>query len=103
VLLKNFEREGLQHVLNIKKAMYDDYLEYRENLHALRGSATELGAGRLVEACIKGEALKPYDMDSDKINQMCLHIEEVFNETVTALSNAVTVEQETFSGQRTDL
>ena len=103
VLLKNFEREGLQHVLNIKKAMYDDYLEYRENLHALRGSATELGAGRLVEACIKGEALKPYDMDSDKIHQMCLHIEDVFNETVTALSNAVTVEQETYTGRTTDL
>ena len=93
ILLKNFENDGLQHVLNLKKAMYDDYLEYRENLHALKGSATELGAGRLVASCTEGEKLKPYDMDTEKINQMCLHIEEVFVETVTALNNAVTAEQ----------
>ncbi|UCH40631.1 MAG: response regulator, partial [Gammaproteobacteria bacterium] len=60
-LLKNFEKEGAQHILNSKKAMYDDYLEYRENLHALKGSATELGANRLVEVCTEGEAIKPYD------------------------------------------
>ena len=102
-LLKNFEKEGSQHVLNIKKSMYDDYLEYRENLHALKGSSTELGANRLVEICLEGEALKPYDMASEKINQMCLQIEEVFNKTVTALNNAVTEEQEVYPGKTTDL
>ena len=102
-LLKNFEREGSQHVLNIKKSMYDDYLEYRENLHALKGSSTELGANRLVEICLEGEALKPYDMASEKINQMSLRIEEVFNKTVTALNNAVTEEQEVYPGKTTDI
>ena len=101
-LLKNFENDGLRHILNIKKAMYDDYLEYRENLHALKGSATELGAGKLVASCTEAEALKPYDMDSDKIIQMSLHIEEVFNNTVTALNSAVTVEQQVYPGKTTD-
>jgi two-component system sensor histidine kinase RpfC len=101
-LLKNFENDGLQHILNIKKAMYDDYLEYRENLHALKGSATELGAGKLVASCAEAEALKPYDMDSEKIIQMSLHIEEVFNNTVTALNNAVTAEQKVYPGKTTD-
>jgi two-component system sensor histidine kinase RpfC len=101
-LLKNFENDGLRHILNIKKAMYDDYLEYRENLHALKGSATELGAGKLVASCTEAEALKPYDMDSDKIIQMSLHIEEVFNNTVTALNSAVTVEQQVYPGKMTD-
>ena len=100
-LLRNFEKDGLQHILNLKKAMYDDYLEYRENLHALKGSATELGAGRLVASCAEGEKLKPYDMDTEKINQMCIHIEEVFNETVTALNNAVTAEQIAYPGKTT--
>jgi two-component system sensor histidine kinase RpfC len=100
-LLKNFENDGLKHILNLKKAMYDDYLEYRENLHALKGSATELGAGRLVASCAEGEKLKPYDMDTEKINHMCLHIEEVFNETVTALNNAVTAEQIVYPGKTT--
>ena len=102
VLFKNFEREGAQHILNMKKSMYDDYLEYRENLHALKGSATELGAHKLVSICVEGEALKPYDMGSDKIDQMCQQIEEIFNKTVTALSNAVTVEHEVYSGKITD-
>jgi len=95
-LLRNFEKEGLRHIQDIKIAAHDDYLDYRENLHALKGSATELGAGKLVEACLGGEGLKPYDIDSEEINQMCLHIEEIFNKTVTALNNAVTEAQVLF-------
>lgn len=101
-LLRNFATEGMQHILNIKKAMYDDYLEYRENLHALKGSATELGATKLVAACIKAEALKPYDMNSEKISNMCLHVEDVFNKTVTALNFAVTAGQENYSSRSVD-
>ncbi len=102
-LLKNFDSEGSQHVLNIKKSMYDDYLEYRENLHALKGSSTELGATRLVEICAEAEALKPYDMGSEKINRMCFKIEEIFNKTVAALNNAATEDQEVYPGKTTDL
>jgi two-component system sensor histidine kinase RpfC len=101
-LLLNFQREGAQHILDLKKAMYDDYLEYRENLHALKGSATELGAGRLVEVCVTAESLKPYDMGSDKINNMCIEIEEIFNNTSTALLNAVEADQEVYPGKTTD-
>ena len=93
-LLKNFEKEGAQHVLDIKKSMYDYYLEYRENLHALKGSATELGADRLVEICLEGEALKPYDLGSEKIEQMSKRIAEVFKKTVAALNNAATAEED---------
>lgn len=101
-LLKNFEKEGAQHILNMKKAMYDDYLEYRENLHAIKGSATELGANKLVDICVEGESLKPYDLGSEKIDQMCQRIEEVFDKTVTALLSAITVEHEAYSGKTTD-
>jgi two-component system sensor histidine kinase RpfC len=93
-LLENFEKEGQKHVLDIKNSMYDDYMEYRDNLHALKGSATELGANRLVEVCLEGEALKPYDMGSKKIEQISVRIAEVFENTVTALKNAVTAEQD---------
>lgn len=93
-LLENFEKEGQKHVLDIKNSMYDDYMEYRDNLHALKGSATELGANRLVEVCMEGEALKPYDMGSKKIEQISKRIAEVFENTVTALKNAVTAEQD---------
>jgi two-component system sensor histidine kinase RpfC len=102
ILLRNFEKEGSEHILNINTSMSDDYLEYREHLHALKGSATELGADRLVEVCAEGESLKPYDLGSDKITQMCLRVEEVFNETVTALNSAVTVQHQDYRAKRTD-
>jgi two-component system sensor histidine kinase RpfC len=88
-LLRNFEKEGSRHISNVKVSMQNDYLDYRENLHALKGSATELGAHKLVEACLEGEALKPYDLNSDKMRKMCEHIEDAFNNTVNALNNAV--------------
>lgn len=98
-LIRNFEKQGSDHIVKIKQAMYDDYLEYRESLHALKGSATELGAGQLVDACIEGESLKPYDMGSEKINQASLKIEDIFNKTVTALAGAVTVNPKSLSGK----
>jgi two-component system, sensor histidine kinase RpfC len=101
-LLRNFETEGSRHILNIKNAMSDDYLEYRENLHALKGSATELGAAKLVETCLQGESLKPYDMGNDKITQMCFRVEEVFNKTITALNSAVAAEHEVYREKTTD-
>lgn len=101
-LLRNFEDEGAKHVSNIKKAMYDDYLEYRDSLHALKGSATELGASKLVDICLEAEALKPFDMGSDKIRQMCINIELVFNETVAALNNATTANEKVYPVRITD-
>ena len=81
---------------------YPDYLEYRDRLHALKGSASELGATKLVEVCLQGEALKPYDLGSEKIDRMSSLIEKVFNETVTALSSAVTADQETYPERSKD-
>jgi len=101
-LLKNFAKEGTKHILGIKSAIDDDYLEYRENLHALKGSATELGAGKLVEICLEGEALKPYDLASEKIENLSLELETIFNNTVTALNNAVTAYQKLFPGKSRD-
>ncbi len=87
-LLRNFEKEGSRHVQNIKAAMREDYLEYRESLHALKGSSTELGANKLAQACQSGEALKPYDLNTEKMEQMCAHIAQVFEQTVAALNDA---------------
>ena len=92
-LLQNFEKEGSQHVRDIREAMVDDYARYRDKLHALKGSATELGANRLVDACLQGEALKPYDMGTEKIERMSDQIDDVFRKTIGALSHAAMVEQ----------
>ena len=98
-LFSNFEKEGRKHIEKLKLAIEDDYLEYRENLHALKGSSTELGANKLVEVCVEGESLKPYELGGENIRHMYQQIDDVFNKTVTALNNAVTVHQEAYPGK----
>lgn len=80
-LLGIFVCDGTRHVEQIRKASSHDYLEYREALHALKGSSTELGATRLVAICEKGEALKPYDLGSDKIQALVVELENIFQHT----------------------
>ena len=92
-LIESFCKESKQRISNIKSSVADDYLEYRENLHALKGSATELGAGKLVEICLEAESLKPHDIGSEKIAKLFSGLEEIYNCTVAAFSHAVMVDQ----------
>ena len=100
-LIANFCKESKQRVLNIKSTIEYDYLEYRENLHALKGSAIELGAGRLVEICQEAESLKPHDIGSEKIARLFSCLEEIYNNTVAAFSNAIIADQEPFPTKTT--
>ena len=86
-LLRNFERDGLKQVSRIQASIDSDYLEYREALHALKGSSIELGAKRLSALCAQAELLKPYDIGTDGIKKMAAEIEEAFLETTAALGN----------------
>ncbi|MCZ6487297.1 MAG: ATP-binding protein [Gammaproteobacteria bacterium] len=88
-LVENFIGDGTRHIERINDAASHDYLEFREALHALKGSSVELGANKLVDICLKCEALKPYDIGTDRIQSMVSEITRVFNLTAEALSTAV--------------
>lgn len=92
-LVANFDKDGTRHVECMKAAVVDDYLEYREALHALKGSATELGATHLVNICIKGEVLKPYDLGSKEINAIAIEIDTVFKKTIQTLLESIASHQ----------
>lgn len=92
-LIDGFEEDGEKHIKGIKQYENDDYPLYRESLHALKGSATELGALALVNICLKGEALKPYDMGSEKIKYLNREIEKTFNLTISELKQVVSESQ----------
>ena len=98
LLVENFIKDGERHIVAINNAIHDDYLEYRESLHALKGSATELGADMLVEICIKAEALKPYDIGTAPIKVLVHRLENTFTNTVSALAKAVSLDREQSSG-----
>jgi two-component system sensor histidine kinase RpfC len=97
-LVNGFIKDGEKHINRIDIAVYDDYLELRESLHALKGSAAELGAKQLVDICRKGESYKPYDIGTDTLFQLSEDIKLIYNNTVTALnkeiSKAVTADLE---------
>jgi len=88
-LVLGFEQDGSKHILGIQNSLNDDYLQYRESLHALKGSATELGAKKLADICAKAETLKPYDIGTDKIVYLQSAVEDAFYHTVSALQSAV--------------
>jgi two-component system, sensor histidine kinase RpfC len=88
-LINGFTRDGEKHIEGIKQAENDDYPTYREKLHALKGSATELGATALVNVCLKGEAFKPFDIGTEKLKYHNREVENIFNLTVGALQQAV--------------
>jgi len=87
-LIQNFQRDGMKQIKRIKAAIDSDYLEYREGLHALKGSSIELGAKKLSYICARGETLKPYDIGGDDIRRMAAEIESAFLETSAALGSA---------------
>jgi two-component system sensor histidine kinase RpfC len=88
-LIGNFDIDGQQHIDRIYIASRNDYLQYRESLHALKGSSTELGAIALIESCLQGEALKPYDINSNEIAIYIDQLQKVFNQTSQALKHAI--------------
>jgi two-component system sensor histidine kinase RpfC len=88
-LVGDFIGDGSRHIERINNAVSHDYPELREALHALKGSSSEMGANKLVEICLKGEALKPYDIGTDQIEAMAREISRIFKLTSEALSAAV--------------
>jgi two-component system sensor histidine kinase RpfC len=100
-LIDGFELDGSKHLNAIKVHEDDDYPAYRESIHALKGSATELGALVLVDICLKAEKLKPFDMGTAKIKTLNRDVEKTFNTTVSELRRLV-LESKHKSSQKKD-
>lgn len=88
-LVNGFIADGDKHVSRINEAVSDDYLLFRESLHALKGSASELGANKLVDLCKRGEAYKPYDIGSNQLIVLSSSIDKVYRHTASALDEAI--------------
>lgn len=87
-LVNGFIADGEKHVTRITESAADDYLQFRESLHALKGSASELGANQLAEICRRGEQYKPYDIGSEELVALSDSIKDIYTHTATALNTA---------------
>jgi len=88
-LINGFKKDGKKHLSLLKQTAEDDFLGYRESLHALKGSATELGASKLVSLCIEAEEIKPYEMNSPRTSTLYTQIETTFSNTILALESTM--------------
>ncbi len=88
-LIENFVADGRRHITIILSAATEDYLQYRESLHALKGSASEFGATPLVDLCAQAEKLKPYDVGSVRIKNLSREVEVIFSLTEASLTQSV--------------
>lgn len=88
-LVESFVEDGRKHLQIINTAVTDDYYQYRESLHALKGSSTEIGALELATLCRQAEHLKPEQINSSEMLTLVEKLNNIFEETLSALENTL--------------
>ncbi len=63
----------------------EDYLALRGAIHALKGSAAELGAVRLLDLCAELRALKPFELRGHKAGRLLTKLQAAHEETARRL------------------
>ena len=90
-LLDSFIEDGRKHLSIINEAVRDDYYQYRESLHALKGTSTELGAVTLANLCRQAETLKPAQINSAEMIELVETLNRVFDDTLNTIREALAV------------
>jgi two-component system, sensor histidine kinase RpfC len=86
-LVQGFARDGARLMDHLHHAVAErDYPEFQDVAHALKGTASELGATQLVRLCAEAKKLKPYEMADDKVAQLAARIETCFEGTCGRLT-----------------
>jgi two-component system sensor histidine kinase RpfC len=81
-LLESFKSNGRSNISTIGKALDEkDYPRFREAVHALKGSAGDLGATALLMLCKEAERLKPYDLPAASREKWVGRFETIFEQT----------------------
>jgi two-component system sensor histidine kinase RpfC len=71
-----------------------NYLGFREALHALKGSASELGSSEFVQLCSKAEKLKPYEMSGPSPGRHLAKIEKSHARLLDAMHTYISQERD---------
>lgn len=97
-LIDGFEKDGQKHIQIIQTAVEnDDYIAFRESLHALKGSAAEMGAKPLTELCRKAELLKRNQIATGEGQHYSKQLSQTFEQTVKALKSVTLADNEDFN------
>ncbi len=79
-LVASFDHDAELLVKKMRRAVAEhDYPALQDAAHALHGSASEFGANRLVNLCVRIRQLKSFDMTADTPSELLKEVQQVFN------------------------
>ena len=62
-LMASFAEDSERALRDIERALAaQDYGQWQDQLHKLKGGASDVGANRLAQLCADAERIKPYEM-----------------------------------------
>jgi two-component system sensor histidine kinase RpfC len=68
-LVASFEQESERALRDIERAVVtQDYGQWHDQLHMLKGGASDVGANQLAQACVEAERIKPFEFASSLSN-----------------------------------
>lgn len=89
-LLTGFVMEGQRHMETVQDALSRlDYPALMESLHALKGSALQLGAMKLAQLCREGEKIRVPDLLEKRSGPLPERLPEIFRQTLQELDRLV--------------
>lgn len=85
-LLASFEEDSERSLRDIERALASqDYGQWHDQLHMLKGGASDVGANRLAQLCAEAERIKPYEMGDANTRQKLDDVRFALGEAQTAL------------------
>lgn len=94
-LVKGFIVDGAILMSELQMAITErDYPRLHNAVHALKGSAGELGAILLMRLCLEAESIKPHEIDSNKVSLLETNILNAFHKSCHVLSELTSRPQE---------
>ena len=67
-LLASFEEDSARALREIERALAaEDFGKWHDQLHMLKGGASDVGAMQLAQLCTEAERIKPYEMKSEEV------------------------------------
>lgn len=86
-LVERFSSDGHDLIREIEEAAFStDYSRFQDAVHALKGSAAQIGGFRLVQLCMEAEMVKVHAMEPGRSLEMAGKIRETFLVTSRQLS-----------------
>jgi two-component system sensor histidine kinase RpfC len=85
-LILSFEEDSERSMRDIERAMASqDYGQWHDQLHMLKGGASDVGANRLAQRCAEAERIKPYELTSSLGRARLVEVQTALSDARIAL------------------